>query len=82
MIIPHANLSSVGFSGFSDYIQEAFNPKGNWKDFDETGALISAGVTASYHSLLGPITFDVSWVNNIHKTRLFFGLGIQFNRSY
>jgi NTE family protein len=82
MIIPHANLSSVGFSDFSDYIQEAFNPKGNWKDFDDAGALISTGVTASYHSLLGPITFDVSWVNNIHKTRLFFGLGIHFNRSY
>jgi NTE family protein len=43
--------------------------------------LMAAGTTFSYHSFLGPINFDVSWINEINKVRLFFSIGFQFNRS-
>jgi NTE family protein len=79
--IPHFNIASVGFGNFDDYIKDAFSPKGNWLEISETSSLISAGITTAYNSLLGPINFDVSWVNSINKVRLFIGVGIQFNRS-
>ncbi len=79
-LTPHMNIASVGFGNFDDYIEDAFNPKGDWQ-FSQTSKLISGGITASYNSFLGPVTFDVSWVNNINKVRTFFGVGIQFNRS-
>ena len=81
VFIPHGHLASVGFNGFNDYMKTAFNPQGNWKEINETSALVSGGITTYYNSILGPITFDISWVNNINKVRLFFGLGIFFNRS-
>ncbi len=80
-ITPHFNVASVGFADFSDYIEDAFSPGGNWEDGIETSALISTGATFSYHSFLGPVTFDVSWVNDINKVRLLFSVGLQFNRS-
>ena len=80
-IKPHFNIASVGFKNFDDYIKDAFNPEGNWQYVQDTSILISSGISASYNSLLGPISFDVSWVNNINKIRLLFGVGIQFNRS-
>ncbi len=79
---PHFDIASVGFGGFSDYINNAFSPNGHWQDTIETSILMSAGATFSYHSFLGPVTFDVSWVNDINKIRVFFGIGFQFNRSY
>lgn len=79
-LTPHFNIASVGFGNFDDYIEDAFNPKGDWQ-FIETSKLISGGITASYDSFLGPVNFDISWVNNINKVRVFFGVGIQFNRS-
>ncbi len=80
-IKPHFTISSVGFDNFENYIKDAFKPDGNWQDINETSLLMSSGITASYHSFLGPINFDISWVNNINQIRIFFGVGIQFNRS-
>ena len=77
---PHFNIASVGFEDFDIYIKEAFSPDGNWSDSLNTSMLISAGATASYHSFLGPITFDVSWVNDINKVRVFFSMGLVLNR--
>lgn len=79
-LTPHFDIASVGFNNFNEYIGEAFSPSGNWSDNFETSTLISAGATASYHSFLGPITFDVSWVNDINKVRLFFNIGLVLNR--
>jgi len=42
---------------------------------------MSAGATFSYHTMLGPINFDVAWVNDINKVRLFFSVGFMFNTS-
>lgn len=76
---PHYNIASVGFGDFGDYIEDAFSPNGDWQNNIETSTLMSAGVTLSYHSFLGPINFDVSWVNDINKVRVFFSVGLLFN---
>ena len=78
---PHVNLATVGHDNFSEYMKDAFSPGGSWSDENETSGVISAGVTASYKSILGPVDFDVSWANDINKIRVFFGIGYQFNRS-
>lgn len=80
-IIPHVNLASVGFGGFSEYFEEAFSPSGSWAIGMENSAIISAGAQLAYQSFLGPINFDVSWVNDVDMFRVFFSLGITFNRS-
>ncbi len=78
-LTPHFNIATVGFGNFNEYIGEAFNPKGNWDNGTETSLLLSGGAAASYLSILGPIHFDVSWVNNIDKVRLFFSVGLSLN---
>lgn len=80
-LTPHFNIASVGFEKFDEYIEDAFFPNGNWAEQFETSNLISFGATASYDSYLGPLNFDVSWVNDINKVRLFFSLGLQLNIS-
>ncbi|MFK5982091.1 MAG: patatin-like phospholipase family protein [Flavobacteriaceae bacterium] len=80
-IVPHFNLASVGYSDFDTYMEDAFNPKGGWADKIETSAILSTGVTVSYHSILGPVNFDLSYVNDIDKLRLFFSVGLLFNES-
>ncbi len=81
LLTPHFNIASVGNTGFGDYIKKAFSPSGDWQDLDEASLLLSGGVTASYDSFLGPVNFDVSYVNKINKIRIFFGIGIPLNRS-
>ncbi|MGB5205231.1 patatin-like phospholipase family protein [Eudoraea sp.] len=80
-VTPHFNIASVGFENFDEYIKDAFSPDGKWSDAIETSTLISAGARFSYNSILGPVNFDVSWVNDINKVRLTFSVGIPFNRS-
>jgi len=80
-LTPHFNIASVGFENFDGYIKDAFSPDGKWSDAIQTSALISAGARLSYNSILGPVNFDVSWVNDINKVRLTFSVGIPINRS-
>ncbi|WKK66684.1 patatin-like phospholipase family protein [Lutimonas zeaxanthinifaciens] len=80
-LTPHVNLASVGFRGFEEYIENAFSPQGNWSDSFETSSIVSAGVNVGYNSFLGPLNFDISYVNDINKIRVFFSIGILFNRS-
>ena len=81
LITPHVNIASVSNTGFSDYIKDAFSPQGDWQYLSEASLLLSGGITASYNSFLGPIDFDVSYVNKISKVRIFFGIGIPLSRS-
>jgi len=76
---PHFDIASVGFNEFNEYIENAFSPSGNWTEYSETSTIMSAGVTAAYHSFMGPINFDVSWVNNISDLRIFFSIGLILN---
>jgi len=79
--MPHLNISTVGFDGFSDYIEDAFSPNGKWSESEGTSSIISTGINFAYHSFLGPVNFDVSYVNDINKVRVFFSIGLLFNRS-
>lgn len=78
---PHINLASVGFDDFEEYIENAFSPDGNWSEAFETSSIVSAGVNFAFHSFLGPVNFDVSYVNDVNKVRVFFSMGLLFNRS-
>lgn len=80
-IIPHFNLASVGYGDFSEYWEDAFSTPGRWSEGFETSAIISAGAQIAYNSFLGPLNFDVSWVNDVDKVRVFFSVGLTFNRS-
>ena len=78
---PHVNMATVGFRGFNEYIENAFSPVGDWSDGFETSSVFSAGINVGYHSFLGPLNFDISYVNDVNKVRVFFSIGILFNRS-
>lgn len=80
-ITPHANLASVGFNNFNEYIGDAFAPKGDWDLNEDASLLLSSGVAFSYLSILGPINFDLSWVNNIDKAKVYFSVGYSLNLS-
>ncbi|WP_445736737.1 patatin-like phospholipase family protein [Mariniflexile sp.] len=80
-LTPHIDMASVGFKGFDDYIKKAFNPTGKWEDSNVPGFLMSTGATLSYNSILGPVDFDLSWVNGTNKIRFFIGVGFPLNRS-
>ncbi|GGW28560.1 patatin [Arenibacter certesii] len=80
-ITPHIDMASVGFGRFNEYLEDAFIPKGSWPDSTEPSILMSAGTTFSYNSILGPINFDISWVNSTDRVRFFIGIGYQFNAS-
>ncbi|MDM9630901.1 patatin-like phospholipase family protein [Robiginitalea sp. M39] len=78
-LTPHVDLASVGFGTFDDFTRDFYNPKGEWQNGLETSLLFSAGSTISYASLLGPINFDLSWVNGTNNLRFFVGVGYNFN---
>jgi NTE family protein len=80
-ITPHFNIATIGYDNFDDYIKDAFNPQGNWSEENSTSGVVSAGLTTSYMSLIGPIDLDISWINDINEIRFFVGIGFQFNRS-
>ncbi|EGV42540.1 patatin [Bizionia argentinensis JUB59] len=80
-LIPHLDLASVGYGNFNDYLPKAFSPKDEWRNYEDPSFLASVGTTVSYKSLLGPINFDVSWVNNTNDVRFFIGIGFPLNRS-
>lgn len=71
-ITPHFNIASVGFGDFRNYLNDAFSNKGKSSELSEPSILVSTGTTFSYKSILGPINFDLYYVNNIDKLRFFF----------
>ncbi|MEL4455633.1 patatin-like phospholipase family protein [Lutimonas vermicola] len=79
--IPHVNMATVGFTEFDKYIENAFSPDGDWSDGVEASSIVSAGINVGYDSFLGPLNFDISYVNDINKVRVFFSVGILLNRS-
>lgn len=80
-LTPHLDFAVVGFDSFNNYTDNVFSASAKWNDFKEVNYVFSSGVTVSYNSILGPVNFDVSWVNDLDKVRLFFGVGLQLNRS-
>lgn len=79
-IIPHADFAAVGFNKFNNYMDNLFTTNPHWKDQKDTRYLFSSGATLGYDSILGPVTFDISWINDVNKMKIFFGVGFQLNR--
>ncbi|WP_432671865.1 patatin-like phospholipase family protein [Flavobacterium sp. SM2513] len=80
-VVPHADMAIIGYGDFTDFIENAIPAKGQWRDFNDVSLLFSSGVTLGYDSILGPVTFDFTWVNDVNKVRIFFGVGFPLNRS-
>ena len=78
-LIPYINVASVGFNDIDDYFKDVFSASGNWIDTNETSVLFSAGTTFSYDSLLGPVNFDISYLNNENNIELFFSVGLRLS---
>ena len=81
-VTPYVNLASVGFGDFDDYMKDAFSPKGDWINTTNTSLLFSMGTTISYNSILGPVNFDMAYINNLNKVKLFFSVGLQLSIPY
>ncbi|MCX7549400.1 patatin-like phospholipase family protein [Xanthomarina sp. F2636L] len=81
-LTPYVNLASVGFGDFDDYMTDAFSPKGNWVNTTDTSLLFSAGTTISYNSILGPVNFDMAYINDLNKVKLFFSVGLKLSIPY
>ncbi len=80
-ITPHMHFASVGYDDFSMYIKKAFSPEGRWPEGLETSGIFTTGLLLSYNSILGPVHFDLAYVNQINKLRISFIVGIPLNRS-
>jgi NTE family protein len=78
-ITPYLNLASVGFSNADSFFKEMFSFGARWIDTLDTSALFSAGSTFSYHSILGPVNFDMAYVNHVSGIPLFFSVGLNLN---
>lgn len=78
---PHFEMASVGYGTFNDYLPNAFSGKGKWENYEEPSFLASVGTMVSYKSILGPVNFDISWVNSTNNVRVFIGIGFPLNRS-
>jgi NTE family protein len=81
-ITPYVNLASVGFGNFEEYVEDMFSPKGDWINTTETSLLFSGGATISYSSILGPVNFDMAYINNVNQLKIFFSVGLRFNIPY
>ncbi|CAM3974099.1 patatin-like phospholipase family protein [Flavobacterium antarcticum] len=79
--IPHVDMALIGFGSLNNYVNNMIPAKGHWQDYNDVSFLFTSGVTLGYNSILGPVTFDVSWVNDVNKVRVFFGVGFPLNRS-
>lgn len=78
-ITPYINMASVGFKDSDDYFKSFFNPDGDWINTTTTSLLFSAGTTLSYNSILGPVSFDIAYLNNVNQFNVFFSVGLRLN---
>ncbi|TNJ44563.1 patatin-like phospholipase family protein [Tamlana fucoidanivorans] len=80
-ITPYLNLATVGFNQADSFLKEMVSPNINakWIDTSETSFLVSVGSSFSYHSILGPVNFDFSYVNHKKGLPLFFNVGLNLN---
>jgi len=78
-ITPYANMASVGFEDTNEFFKNILSSNNNWNETAATSMLFSAGSTLSYNSILGPVNFDIAYVNSIDKLNLFFSVGLHFN---
>ena len=80
-LTPHIDMASVGFGNFDDFMGDVFSTKGRWENYDAPSFLASMGTMVSYKSPLGPVNFDLSWVNSTNNFKFFIGIGFPINSS-
>jgi NTE family protein len=80
-ITPNVNVATVGFGDFDPYFKKMFSPEGKWSEAIDPSFIFTSGINLGYRSFLGPVNFGASYANDIDKVRLFFNIGILFNRS-
>jgi len=79
-ITPYINLASVGFDDTDSFFKNISSSDGaKWIETSETSTMFSAGSTFSYHSILGPVNFDIAYVNHVSNIPLFFSVGLNLN---
>lgn len=78
-ISPYLNLATVGFNNTDSFFNNMFTSNARWIDTAETSMIFSAGSTFSYHSILGPVNFDMAYVNHVSGIPLFFSVGLNLN---
>jgi NTE family protein len=74
-ITPHINYASVSNRDFKSFSKGVFSGGDNWQSLTMARNIVSVGTTTAYNSILGPVIFDVSWVNGINKVRSSFSVG-------
>ncbi len=78
-ITPYMNFGSVGFKNVDSFFDNILSSSAKWIDTSETSFLFSVGSTFSYHSILGPVNFDIAYVNHVSDVPLFFNVGLNLN---
>ena len=66
---------------FKEYTDNIIIPNDDLRASEGTSLLFSMGATLSYKSILGPIDFNTTWINDSNKLRFFLSVGIPFNRE-
>ncbi|HPQ21142.1 MAG TPA: patatin-like phospholipase family protein [Saprospiraceae bacterium] len=79
-VTPHFSIANVAYGDLSDFASQLFKSNNKWTNFDTSGisVLASAGCMFSYNSLIGPIDFDCTWVNDVDKFRWNLRVGYLF----
>jgi NTE family protein len=79
-ITPSLSYTTVGFGNFENFSSGFWKAKTNWNELANTSYFMTAALTLSYNSFLGPIDLTFSKTSDIEKPRVFLSIGIPFNR--
>ncbi|MGB2232420.1 MAG: patatin-like phospholipase family protein, partial [Flavobacteriaceae bacterium] len=66
-LTPHINFGLVGFGKFDDFLNEIKLSNSNWSNLETSSLMFTSGITAAYNSILGPVFFDLSYINDLNK---------------
>lgn len=78
-ITPYVNYATVGFDNADSFFKDIFTSSTQWTETSQTSNLYSVGTIFSYHSILGPVNFDIAYVSQVKKIPLFFSVGLNLN---
>ncbi len=78
-LTPHLNIGLVGFGQLDTFFKEVKLNQTHWSNLETSSFIFTSGITAGYNSILGPVFFDLSYVNDLNEWPLFFSTGMRFN---
>ena len=77
-ITPYLDGAVVGFEDHKTFFNGLLSAGSNWDQTTDTSFIGAVGTTLSYNSLLGPINFDMAYINGVDAFEFFFSVGINF----